>query len=157
MAFRMPTPIVNHTPLHRALIRQAMPKAEWIRINGGDLLSLRRKGIIAKALRKADRIYLSWEKKLQSKLSGDRDGALFLDNEELRADSLLGSLGDPIRDILAANNSISTSLIGRKGVDHLFGNNPHKRKTYAGLIGSLMTMERWKKLVDTVAPGARGV
>ncbi len=150
LAYRMPAPIANYAQIHRLLIRRYLPKAYWIRINGADLLPFQQKGLVAKSLNKIDRKILGIRRRLFWQSKKNNHDTSYLNNEQLRSASLLGLMGNPVKEILTAKGSISEMLLGRERVNALFDDQPIKWNTRTDLIGNLVTMERWKSMVEEV-------
>jgi asparagine synthetase B (glutamine-hydrolysing) len=154
LAFRMPPPIANYARIHEALICRRLLKAYWVRINGIELLPMQRKGLYGNVMRRIDRKLLKWQRLLLAAHRRPRPASQCASNEELRAVSLLGALADPVRQLISAKSSLSTTLFGEKNTNALFDDRRLRWNIRADLIGNLIAMERW---YDMVKKAERGV
>jgi hypothetical protein len=136
-AYRLPSPIAVHCRLQETLIRCYMPAGYRVRINGNRSLALVGRGILPALLRKADynasamwmRLHSLWRSRLRGRRVVD----------ELRTQVFAGPLADVVRDTLQSEGSFGLRFFGKKGLERL---------SDVDVLGSLVTMERWRVMVE---------
>jgi hypothetical protein len=68
--------------------------------------------------------------------------------EALAEEMFAGTLHEAIRDLLTAPESLSTALFGRTGVSRMLEEHRVGIRSHLDVLSELVTMERWRLLVE---------
>jgi hypothetical protein len=138
MAYRLPAPIGHHCPLHHTLIRRWLTRAYWWRINDDRILPLDRLPGIDGLLR--------WRRAIASRM-GRRLRGRGRSEQQVMSALLAGPLGEVMTDSLMAQDSLARAIFSREGLSKMIEAHRTGVKFELEMLGSLLTMERWRQLL----------
>lgn len=153
LAFMLPNPIGKQTHFHREVIRRFAPETYWIPINGSQFLPIPMSNKLSPFLGKASRGHQKILKKMGLQKKKNVVNEADRNTTAMQNYILNFSLMGTIREILFAENSFSRELFGNEGIEHLLNEQRHQLNRL-DLISSLLTMERWRTMVQTVSRDA---
>lgn len=152
MAYRLPAPLQRFCAFHRVVIRRYVPGGSWMRVNGKRRPWLEGPGRARAALRALDRVGLRCAMRLPraARWTPSRDV------EQLRAEAFAGPLASTMRDLLEVRGGFGEALFGADGINRLLDDHIHRRQNRLAVLGCLVTMERWRVMVEQAARGGAG-
>ncbi len=148
-AFTMPAPIAKFSTIHHEAIRRFTPKAYWVRVNG-KLLFLEGEGSIQHWLKKIDQEYQTNLHRIQRILNVGKTRSQNKDMDQLVHDFLAGPLMEPVHDILMAQDSFALNIFGRDGIESFLNEHKSRKKNHTEVLGLLVSMERWRTMIQGV-------
>ena len=156
MAYMMPSPIARYATIHLESLRRFAPRAYWVRVNG-KLLLFEGEGTIKDILKKMDRVYQRGLSRVQSALNRVRPASGCKDADQLAEDLLAGPLMKTVREVLMSDGSFALGIFGRQGVELLLKEHESRIQNHLEVLGLLVSMERWRAMVQGVARVAAAV
>lgn len=153
LAFGLPSPIGTHAALHDAIVRRFMPPARNMLVNDNSLLPLQGPGLSRKLAR--DLLYVAGELWRVMAAQRSRAARARRSVDSMRADAIAGPLHDHARDVLLSRDSIAVDLLGHESVARLL--DEHRiRRQHLEVLGNLLGIEHWRRLVSSAATAASG-
>jgi len=155
MAYMMPAPIALFATIHHEFLRRFTPRAYWywVRVNG-KLLLFEGGGPIKHLLEKVDNRYQSGLRRIQRAMDFGQTMSESKNMDQLAHDFLAGPLMETVRGIVMSEGSFALEIFGRHGVESLLNEHKSRRKNHTEVLGLLVSMERWRAMVQGVARDA---
>ena len=153
MAYMMPAPIGKYATIHHESLRRFTPRAYWVRANG-QLLLLEGGGDIKRLLKKIDNSYQRSLRGIQRAVNFFRTPSKSKNMDQLAQDRLAGPLMETVRAILMSDDSFAMGIFGKHGVELLLNEQESRTKNRTATLGFLVSMERWRAMVQGVARDA---
>ncbi len=144
-AYRMPSPLGDHTPIHEVLLRRYMPRAFWTPINGKTLAPLKWWARTMPLFHYVDRACHGLIMRVQPAYRGGRN------TDQIRGDYFAGMLSGVLRETLTEADSLTIELFGREGIERLLEEHVSGRQNHTHTLGNLMTVERWRLMAQAMA------
>jgi hypothetical protein len=145
LAFQMPAPVGRYCRLHEALIRRYLPSGYYLaRINGRKWLPLEGGGGVRRWLRRLDQRGLGVVEALRRRLIRGR-------HTPFQRDAFAGPLAPLVREIVDVEGGFGRQLLGAQGLGRVLEEHRDQRHNHLEALGSLVTMERWRSMVEQAA------
>ncbi|MCG8368680.1 MAG: hypothetical protein MJA27_35760 [Pseudanabaenales cyanobacterium] len=151
LAYIMPSPIADQARIHQESIRRFAPKAYWAPINGKQLLPLQGREPIVRWL---GGIYQGTRSRIQH-IKNRVQTAKPRGIEQLRADAMTGPLKTTVHDILMSKHSFALEIFDKDWIESLLNAHNLGLKN-VNTLGCLITMERWRNMINEVARESTG-
>lgn len=155
-AYLMPAPIAKFSTIHYESIRRFTPKAYWIRANG-KLLIFEGEGPIKSFLKKMDNKYQGSLRRIKRVTKFGGTPSKDKDMNQLVHDFLAGPLMEIVREVVISDDSFALKIFGKHGVELLLSEQESGTKNNTGVLGFLVSMERWRAMVEGAAGDAASV
>ncbi|WP_146242319.1 hypothetical protein [Acaryochloris thomasi] len=150
LALRLPAPMGYHARIHQEAIRRYLPEAYWMAVNGQTLPALRSSELIASYRKKYQRGLRRlglWRESVAANAYTPRD---------LQASALAGPVRQTVCDLLLDRDSFSRKIFSQAHLEALLMQEQFPTRI-VDTIGSMVTMERWHRLMQGVRQEAQGL
>ena len=152
-AYMMPAPIAKFSTIHQESLRRFTPKTYWIRVNG-KLLFFEGEGSIKQWLKKIDNRYQGSLRRIKRVLNVGNVSRKTKDMNQLVHDFLAGPLLKIVREMIMDDDSFALKIFSKHGVELLLKEHESGVKNNTGVLGYLVSMERWRIMAQGVARDA---
>ncbi|MCF7956811.1 MAG: hypothetical protein K9M57_00025 [Phycisphaerae bacterium] len=151
LSYQLPAPISQNCLLHRTIIKRYLPEAYHWPINKNNYMPMLDYPKISKASREAIKRLKKYNTAIKSGLGLDKKK----DIDQATGDIFASQLGQTMKDILLSNDSLPGSIVHLDSIEKMIEMHVSGKKNYIHILGFMMTVQQWKKMIEKVYEKAR--